>query len=348
MKNFLKKFVESAGWARIIIGLFLLLLFIIAPFVQVRLDTSIQDVLVRVGMNGVLVLAMVPMIRSGCGLNFGLPVGIIAGLLGALVAVEMNLTGLTAIFTAILISLPIAVLLGFSYAQIINRVKGSEMMIATYIGFSSVALMCIGWMILPFSHPTMVWGFTGQGLRTTISVADAFQDVISNILSFQIGDFFYFPTGMLIFFGLACYFVHLFFKSKTGIAMTAVGKNPSFARSSSVNIDRMRTLSVIFSTALGAIGIIIYQQSFGFIQLYMGPFFMAFPAIAAVLLGGASLKNATITHVIVGTFLFQGVITMAPSVINSMMQSDLSEIIRIILSNGMIIYALTRKEVYKR
>jgi simple sugar transport system permease protein len=299
-------------------------------------------------MNGVLVLAMVPMIRSGCGLNFGLPVGIIAGLLGALVAVEMNLTGLTAIFTAILISLPIAVLLGFSYAQIINRVKGSEMMIATYIGFSSVALMCIGWMILPFSHPTMVWGFTGQGLRTTISVADAFQDVISNILSFQIGDFFYFPTGMLIFFGLACYFVHLFFKSKTGIAMTAVGKNPSFARSSSVNIDRMRTLSVIFSTALGAIGIIIYQQSFGFIQLYMGPFFMAFPAIAAVLLGGASLKNATITHVIVGTFLFQGVITMAPSVINSMMQSDLSEIIRIILSNGMIIYALTRKEVYKR
>ena len=75
---------------------------------------------------------------------------------------------------------------------------------------------------------------------------------------------------------------------------------------------------------------------------------MAFPAIAAVLLGGASLKNATITHVIVGTFLFQGVITMAPSVINSMMQSDLSEIIRIILSNGMIIYALTRKEVYKR
>ncbi|MFA5621203.1 MAG: ABC transporter permease [Thermovirgaceae bacterium] len=348
MKNFLKKLVESAGWARIIIGLFLLLLFIIAPFVQVRLDTSIQDVLVRVGMNGVLVLAMVPMIRSGCGLNFGLPVGIIAGLLGALVAVEMNLTGLTAIFTAILISLPIAVLLGFSYAQIINRVKGSEMMIATYIGFSSVALMCIGWMILPFSHPTMVWGFTGQGLRTTISVADAFQDVISNILSFQIGDFFYFPTGMLIFFGLACYFVHLFFKSKTGIAMTAVGKNPSFARSSSVNIDRMRTLSVIFSTALGAIGIIIYQQSFGFIQLYMGPFFMAFPAIAAVLLGGASLKNATITHVIVGTFLFQGVITMAPSVINSMMQSDLSEIIRIILSNGMIIYALTRKEVYKR
>ena len=164
MKTFFKNLVETAGWARIIIGLFLLLLFVVAPFVQVRLDTSIQDVFVRVGMNGVLVLAMVPMIRSGCGLNFGLPVGIIAGLLGALVAVEMNLTGLTAIFTAMLISLPIAVLIGFSYAQIINRVKGSEMMIATYIGFSSVALMCIGWMLLPFSHPTMVWGFTGRGL----------------------------------------------------------------------------------------------------------------------------------------------------------------------------------------
>ena len=34
---------------------------------------------------------------------------------------------------------------------------------------------------------------------------------------------------------------------------------------------------------------------------------------------------------------------MTPSVINSILQTDMSEVIRIIVSNGMIMYALTRK-----
>ena len=74
----------------------------------------------------------------------------------------------------------------------------------------------------------------------------------------------------------------------------------------------------------------------------MGPFMMAFPAVAALLIGGASVKKASIVNVVVGTFLFQGILTMTPSVINSMLQTDMSEVIRIIVSNGMILYALTR------
>jgi simple sugar transport system permease protein len=139
-----------------------------------------------------------------------------------------------------------------------------------------------------------------------------------------------------------------FFHTKVGTAMTAVGSNPEFARASGISIDRMRTLSVILSTVLGAVGILIYQQSFGFIQLYMGPFYMAFPAVAAILLGGASVNKASLLNVVVGTFLFQGILTMTPSVINSLMQTDMSEVIRIIVSNGMILYALTRKVQAKR
>ncbi len=71
---------------------------------------------------------------------------------------------------------------------------------------------------------------------------------------------------------------------------------------------------------------------------------MAFPAIAAILIGGASVNKATILNVIVGTFLFQGILTMTPTVVNNIIQTDMSETIRIIVSNGMILYALTRKE----
>ncbi|MDR1481230.1 MAG: ABC transporter permease [Synergistaceae bacterium] len=343
----LKNFIEDFGWPRIIIGIFLLCLFITAPFVGVRVGTSISDTLVRVGMNGVLVLAMVPMVQSGCGLNFGLPLGIIAGLLGATTSVQFGMKGLLGILFAFSIAIPLGLAFGFLYAQILNRVKGEEMMIATYVGFSSVALMCMAWLLLPFSSPVMIWGYGGSGLRTTISTDGFWNHVLSDFMSVQAGSF-YFPTGMFLFFVLMLTVVWAFFRTKTGTAMTAVGSNPEFARASGIDVDRMRTISVMLSTALGAIGIIVYQQSFGFIQLYMGPLYMAFPAVAAILLGGASVNKASITNVVVGTFLFQGILTMTPSVINNLIKTDMSEVIRIIVSNGMILYALTRKTRVKR
>ena len=134
-----------------------------------------------------------------------------------------------------------------------------------------------------------------------------------------------------------------FLHTKTGTAMTAVGSNPSFAKAAGVSIDKMRLISVVLSTWLGAVGILVYEQGFGFIQIYTAPLKMAFPAVAAILIGGASVNKASIANVIIGTFLYQGLVTMTPTVINSLIHLDISEIIRIIVSNGMIVYALTRK-----
>lgn len=340
--NKLSVLVEKVGWPRLIIALFLCSLFILAPFAGVRISTSLSDTLVRFGMNGVMVLAMVPMIHAGCGLNFGLPLGIISGLLGATLTIQFGITGPWSFFAAVLLATPFALLFGWGYGALLNRVKGSEMMIATYVGFASVAFMCIMWLLLPYTSPNMVWGYGGTGLRTTISVEGYYLKALDNFLSITIGHF-TFPTGMILFLGIMCLVVWAFLHTKTGTAMTAVGSNPVFARASGIKIDNMRIISVIFSTWLGAVGIIVYEQSFGFIQLYMGPFYMALPAVAAILIGGASINKASITNVLIGTFLFQGILTMTPSVMNSIIHTDMSEVIRIVVSNGMIIYALTRK-----
>ena len=102
---------------------------------------------------------------------------------------------------------------------------------------------------------------------------------------------------------------------------------------------RIQTHHVI----IGAIGILVYQQGFGFIQLYNAPFYMALPSVAALLIGGASANKASIFNVVLGTFVFQGLTTMTPTVINSIIHADISEIVRIIVTQGMILYALTRK-----
>ena len=341
-KSWFGRLVESYGLPRLIITAFLLLLLILAPIVGADLPTQISNIIARFSWNGILVLAMVPMVHSGCGLNFGLPLGIISGLLGATLSIEFGFSGAMSFVMAILIATPFALVLGTVYGWLLNKIKGGEMMIATYVGFSSVSLLCMMWLILPYKSPNMVWGLAGKGLRTTISLEGYYNQVMANFLRIQIGKL-TIPVGTLLFFAVLALAMWAFLHTKTGTAMTAVGSNPVFARAAGINVDKIRMLSVIMSTWLAAIGILVYEQGFGFVQLYMAPFYMALPAVSAILIGGASVNKATITNVIIGTILFQGIVTMTPTVMNNMIHMDMSEVIRIIVSNGMILYALTRK-----
>ncbi len=338
----LRGWAHSFGLPRLIIAGFLLVLFIAAPIVGADFWMQVTNTINRFSWNGIMVLAMVPMVHSGCGLNFGLPLGIISGLLGATLSIEFGFHGFMSFVMAIVIATPFAVIFGWVYGWLLNKIKGGEMMIATYVGFSSVSFMCMMWLLMPYKSPNMVWGLAGKGLRTTISLEGYYDKALANILQINIGKL-SIPTGALIFFAILAFLMWAFLHTKTGTAMTAVGSNPVFAKAAGINIDRTRTLSVIISTWLAAIGILVYEQGFGFIQLYMAPFYMAMPAVSAILIGGASVNKASITNVIIGTFLFQGIVTMTPTVMNNMVHMDMSEVIRMIASNGMILYALTRK-----
>ena len=343
----MKNAVQEFGLPRIIIAAFLLLMFIIAPFTGVNFWAQITNVLNRFSWNAVLVLAMVPMVHSGCGLNFGLPVGIIAGLLGATLSIELGFTGAPSFFMAILIATPFAILFGVGYGWLLNKIKGGEMMISTYVGFSFVSFFCMMWLVLPYKKPDMAWGFEGTGLRTTFPIDKYYGGVLSNFLKIEIGKL-VIPTGAILFFALLAFLMWAFLHTKTGTAMTAVGSNPTFATAAGINVDRIRMLSVVMSTWLGAVGILVYEQGFGFVQLYNAPFNMALPAVSAILIGGATANKASITNVVVGTILFQGIVTMTPTVMNGLINLDISEVLRVVVSNGMILYALTRKTEVSR
>ena len=341
-KNRFQAMMADYGVTRMIITGFLLLLFIMTPFVGVNLPMQITNIINRFSWNAVLVLAMVPMIHSGCGLNFGLPLGVISGLLGGTLSIQLGFTGGLSFVMAILIATPFAVIFGLGYGWLLNKIKGGEMMIATYVGLSIISFMCMMWLLLPYNSPTMVYGLSANGLRPTIFLDGFYNGVLANFLRIEIGQL-KIPTGSLLVFVLLAFLMWAFLHTKTGTAMTAVGSNPNFARAAGINVDRIRTLSVVMSTWLGAIGILVYQQGFGFIQLYTAPNNLTLPTVSAILIGGALVNKATIGNVIIGTILFQGMVTMTPTVMNAMIHMDMSEVIRSIVSNGMILYALTRK-----
>lgn len=356
----LRAMIADYGVPRMIITGFLLLLFIMTPFVGVNLPMQITNIINRFSWNAVLVLAMVPMIHSGCGLNFGLPLGVIAGLLGGTMSIQFGFErfGVTVSFLmAMVIATPFAVLFGLGYGWLLNKIKGGEMMIATYVGLSIVSFMCMMWLLLPYNSPTMVYGLSANGLRPTISLDGFYNQALAKLLEIDFAkiaqalhislgplEYIKIPTGSLLVFALLALAMWAFLHTKMGTAMTAVGSNPNFARAAGINVDRIRTLSVVMSTWLGAVGILMYQQGFGFIQLYTGPNNLTLPTVSAILIGGALVNKATIGNVIIGTILFQGMVTMTPTVMNAMVHMDMSEVIRSIVSNGMILYALTRKQ----
>ena len=89
----------------------------------------------------------------------------------------------------------------------------------------------------------------------------------------------------------------------------------------------------MLSTVLAAVGIVIYSQSYGFVQLYTALLLMAFPAIAHPH-RGATVSRATVTHVIIGTVLFQAILTTALPVTSQVIEGDISETARLIIQNG--------------
>ncbi len=330
------------GVPRTIITLFFLYLCLAAVLYDISLGMMLGDILVRMGMYGILVLAMMPGIQSGIGLNMGMTIGCIAGLLGVVMSLQLDMTGFGGLFFACVFGVIVALPLGWAYSKLLNRMKGSEMTISTYVGFSFVALMCIGWMMLPFNNPKIIWLLSGHGLRVTHSLLNSYAHVLDEFLAFEVLGV-EVPTGLLLFFLLCCFAMWLFSRSRTGIAMTAVGSNPRFAEASGISVDRMRTIGTTLSTVIAAVGIVIYSQAFGYAQLYNAPRQLGFIAASAILIGGATVRKARVGHVIFGVFLFEGVLVLGQQIANSAVAGGgLSEVMRIMISNGIILYALTQ------
>ena len=330
------------GVPRTIITLFFLYLCLAAVLYDISLPMMMGDILVRMGMYGILVLAMMPGIQSGIGLNMGMTIGCIAGLLGVVMSLQFNMTGFPGLIFACLVGMVVAVPLGIAYSKLLNRMKGSEMTISTYVGFSFVALMCIGWMMLPFNNPKIIWLLSGHGLRVTHSLLNSYAHILDGFLAFEVLGV-KVPTGLLLVFLLCCFVMWLFSRSRTGIAMTAAGSNPRFAEASGISVDRMRTIGTTLSTVIAAVGIVIYSQAFGYAQLYNAPRQLGFIAASAILIGGATVRKARVGHVIFGVFLFEGVLVLGQQIANSAVAGGgLSEVMRIMISNGIILYALTQ------
>ncbi|OPZ37497.1 MAG: inner membrane ABC transporter permease protein YjfF [Synergistetes bacterium ADurb.BinA166] len=313
-----------------------------------------NDLMTRLARNSFLVISLIIPVLAGMGLNFGIVLGAMAGQFAAFITVTHNLTGMTGFFTACLLSLPFAVLFGWLTGVLFNKAKGKEMITGLILGFFAngvyqlICLILVGW-IIPISDKSLLLP-SGVGFVNTIDLK-IWQYAIDKFYVFKAKGIdipvlkylnnINFPVLTLAIVLMLCIAVFLLFRTKLGQDFRAVGQNRHIAQVAGVKVDRVRIIAVIFSTVLAAWGQLIFLQNIGNVQVYGSHVQVGTFAVAALLIGGASVTRATIGQALLGTVLFHALFIVSPLAGKNIMGSaQVGEYFRVFVAYGVIGIAL--------
>ncbi|MCL2399113.1 MAG: ABC transporter permease [Defluviitaleaceae bacterium] len=138
-----------------------------------------------------------------------------------------------------------------------------------------------------------------------------------------------------------CFLIKWFMNTRLGQNMRTVGQNRAVATAAGINVDRTRIIAMILSTLLAAYGQIIVLQNFGVMITYGSHLNIALYAIAALLVGGATVSRASVKHALTGVILFHALFILAPIAGTQLMGSALiGEYFRMFVAYAIIAVAL--------
>lgn len=138
-----------------------------------------------------------------------------------------------------------------------------------------------------------------------------------------------------------CIFNQKILDTRLGQNMRAVGQSQSVAMSSGINVDQTRVIAMIISTVLASWGQLIYLQNIGTFSTYGAHTQIGQFAIAALLVGGASVQKATNKQAIIGVILFHTLFIVAPQAGKNLFDNaQIGEYFRVFVSYGVIALSL--------
>lgn len=323
--------------------LFIILVAFAIPLSGFSASYLFREMVTRLARNSFLVLALLIPVIAGMGMNFGIVLGAMAGEIGLIFITNWEIVGLPGLLLAMLVATPIAVLLGLFAGNILNKAKGREMATGLMLGFfmngvyQLVVLYGMG-KVIPISNSAILLP-RGFGIRNAINLA-GIRKVLDNLISIDIFGV-AIPLANFMIIGLLCLVIIWFRRTKLGQDMRTVGQDMKVARASGINVERTRLISIVISTVLACYGQIIFLQNIGTMNTYNSHEQVGTFAIAALLIGGASVAKATIPNVFVGIILFHMVFVVSPRAGKELIgQAQLGEHFRVFVSYGIIAISL--------
>ena len=169
-KALIKNTLKSTPKPPLIGSVVLAITFVLAVIAGLDMAKAVSEILQRSIQWGIIVLAMLPTIKSGMGVNFGLQVGIISGLLGMYFAAYVLAEGIYFIIISMVLAIVIGGILGLFYGWIMNRVKGHEMQIGLFVGFACTWFFCLAWFVMFKLLPQVYVMSISHGIRQYIAI----------------------------------------------------------------------------------------------------------------------------------------------------------------------------------
>ena len=149
------------------------------------------------------------------------------------------------------------------------------------------------------------------------------------------------PVMTYICIGALCVFNNLLMRTRLGQNMRAVGQNRAVANSAGIDVDKTRIIAMLFSTVLASWGQLIYLQNIGTMSTYGAHTQVGQFAIAALLVGGASVQKATNKNALLGIVLFHTLFIVSPLAGKELFGDPvIGEYFRVFVSYGVIAMAL--------
>jgi len=323
---------------------FFILTFLAVLVAKIPILFLLSEIVRRLSRNTFLVLALIIPVVAGLGLNFAIVLGAMAAQAALFFVVDWGITGLSGILLAIVISSVISIFLGWIAGKTLNRAKGREMITSMILGFFAngvyqlIFLFFVG-SLIPFKKTDFLLP-QGVGLRNTVDLFGIVDGALNDLLTLNIGFITIYIVPLIFVVGL-CVFLTFLLKTKLGQDFKAVGQDMHIARTAGIDVDKTRIIAVILSTVFASIGQVIYLQDIGTINTYNSHEQIGLFSIAALLVGGASVKKANIWNAILGVILFHALFVVAPSAGNRLFgQPQIGEFFREFIAYAVIAFAL--------
>lgn len=324
--------------------LFLSLCAVGAYYARLHPMFLINEIILRMARNPLLVLALIIPVVAGMGMNFAIVLGAMAGQIGVIIITHYGITGMTGFLGAVLIATPFAVLFGFLTGKLLNRAKGKEMITSMIFGFFANYIWQLFFLVfvgslIPMRNEKMILS-SGVGVRNTVDLI-GIRQALDNIIKIRAIPGLAIPVSTLIVVALFCLLITFFMKTKLGHDIRAVGQSMEIARISGINVDKVRVTAIIISTVLAAWGQLVWLQNIGTLNTYGSHVQVGLFAVAALLIGGASVTKANIWQVLLGTLLFHTLFIISPAAGRNLLgDAQIGEFFRVFVAYGVIAVAL--------
>ena len=130
-------------------------------------------------------------------------------------------------------------------------------------------------------------------------------------------------------------------KTKLGQDIRTCGLDMQVASAAGIKVGQTRIIATVISTIIASWGQIIFLQNMGLVNTYTSHEQVGTYAVAALLVGGASIHKATIKQVFIGAVLFHLLFfTMPLAGFNLFNDSQIGEYFRVFISYGVIAVSL--------